>query len=53
MSVCDFMYKVGRCKLKLIETRLESAWFQRLKLKYNSKAPVLICLLKYFDSGKE
>jgi len=27
---------VGRCKLKPVETRVESAWFQRLKLKYDT-----------------
>jgi len=27
--------KAGRCKLKPIETRVESAWLRRLRLKYN------------------
>jgi hypothetical protein len=25
-------YEVGRCRLKLVETSVESTWFQRLKL---------------------
>jgi len=27
---------VGRCKLKRVETRVESAWFRRLKLRYDA-----------------
>ena len=27
--------EVGRCRLKRVETRVESAWFQRLKLGYD------------------
>jgi hypothetical protein len=27
---------VGRCKLKRIESRVESAWFPRLKVKYDN-----------------
>ena len=26
---------VGRCRLKLVETSVESTWFQRLKLEYD------------------
>jgi len=27
--------KVGRCKLQQVETRVESAWFQRMKVQHN------------------
>jgi len=30
-----FSTAVGRCRLKRVETRVESAWFQRLKLGYD------------------
>jgi hypothetical protein len=31
----ESLNKVGRCRLKSVEARVESAWFQRMKLKYD------------------
>jgi len=31
--------KVGRCKLQHIDTRVETAWFQRLKLSCDGLLP--------------
>jgi hypothetical protein len=35
-DINPYLNKVGWCKLKLVETRIESAWYQRLKLNYDN-----------------
>jgi len=32
LTAADLTNKVGRCRLKHVDTRVESAWFQILKL---------------------